>query len=159
VDAGARPAAPEMAAVAADVRASERANLVERTALKPTRLRTVGIVGGGTAGYLTALALRKQRPELDITLIESSKVKIIGVGEATTALLPHFLHKTLGLDVVEFFREVQPTWKLGIRFEWGLPGDYYFNSPFQFGRLLESLAHESDINRNCAGSRMMSENR
>jgi len=122
------------------------------------RIKTVGIVGGGTAGYLTALALRAARPELEVTLIESSKIPVIGVGEATTARLNTFLHGDLGLDIEDFYARVQPTWKLGIRFEWGLPGAYYYNSPFQFGKLLESLVYDRDINENCLASFMMSAN-
>jgi tryptophan halogenase len=135
------------------------ANLEDRRGGRQgTGLRTVGIIGGGTAGYLTALALRAARPELDVTLIESSKIPVIGVGEATTALLSAFLHGDLGLDIVDFYARVQPTWKLGIRFEWGLPGAHYYNSPFQFGKLLESLVFNGDINDNCLASRLMSDN-
>jgi tryptophan halogenase len=143
----------------ADVIAARATNLRERGE-RPlsTTLRRVGIVGGGTAGYLTALALRAKLPELEVTLIESSTIPIIGVGEATTALLNHFLHAYLGLDILDFYARVEPTWKLGIRFEWGLPGDYFYNSPFQFGKLLESLVYEGDINKNCLGSRLMTAN-
>ena len=93
-------------------------------------IRSIGIIGGGTAGYLTALAMKKLRPELSVTLIESDHIPIIGVGEATTPILLKFLHEELNFDVTEFYKEVQPTHKLGIRFEWGLPGNYHFNFPF-----------------------------
>jgi len=147
-------------ALRADIVLGRLANLVPRAAgPRPTALRTVGIVGGGTAGYLTALALRRKLPMLDVTVVESSKIPIIGVGEATTALLVHFLHSYLGLDVVDFYERVRPTWKLGIRFEWGPPGDYYYNSPFQFGRILEALAYDGDINRSCLASCLMSSDR
>jgi len=85
----------------------------------PAKPATVGIVGGGTAGHLAALALRRVHPEIAVTLIESPDVPVIGVGEATTPLLPQFLHADLGLDVHRLFREVRPTLKLGIRFGWG----------------------------------------
>jgi len=62
----------------------------------PAKPATVGIVGGGTAGHLTALALRRVHPEIAVTLIESPDVPVIGVGEATTPLLPQFLHADLG---------------------------------------------------------------
>jgi len=105
--------------------------------------RTIGIMGGGTAGYLTALTLKAGRPELDVTVIESSRIPIIGVGEATTSEIVPYLHRILGFDVHEFYQEVQPTWKLGIRFVWGLPGDYSFNFPFDLPRPLESLVYEA----------------
>ena len=100
-------------------------------------VRSVGIVGGGTAGYLAALALRKKVPGLTVTLIESPDIPVIGVGEATTPLLPQFLHVDLGLDVHTLFAEVRPTFKLGIRFLWGAPGDGDFNYPFGPVHLLE----------------------
>ena len=104
-------------------------------------VRSVGIVGGGTAGYLAALALRKKVPGLAVTLIESPDLPIIGVGEATTPLLPQFLHVDLGLDVHTLFAEVRPTFKLGIRFLWGAPGDGDFNYPFGPVHLLEPAVY------------------
>jgi len=93
------------------------------------------VVGGGTAGYLTALALRRRLPHLEVTVIESSKIPVIGVGEATTPELVRFLHNDefLGLDMVDFYARVAPTWKLGIQFFWGTPGPGYFNSPSSAG--------------------------
>jgi tryptophan halogenase len=95
-------------------------------------VRSVGILGGGTAGWFTALALRKQLPWLEVTLIESKRIPIIGVGEASVPSLVPFLHHYLDLDVHELTRAVQPTWKQGIRFEWGLPGEYAFQAPFDW---------------------------
>jgi len=106
-----------------------------------TLVRRVGILGGGTAGYLAALALRRKVPGLAVTLIESPDVPIIGVGEATTPLMPQFLHVDLGLDVHTLFAEVLPTFKLGIRFLWGAPGDGDFNYPFGPLHLLEPLVY------------------
>lgn len=109
----------------------------------------VGILGGGTAGYLTALALRRKVPGVAVTLIESSGIPVIGVGEATTPLMPQFLHADLGLDIHELFREVRPTFKLGIRFLWGRPGDGDFNYPFGPVHALEPFVYEGDI-RSCS---------
>jgi tryptophan halogenase len=64
----------------------------------PHAIRRVGVLGGGTAGYLAALALRAKRPWLDVTLVESSRIPVIGVGEATTPPLTAFLHHYLGID-------------------------------------------------------------
>src|SRR5690606_5218144 len=47
-----------------------------------------------------------------------------------TLAVPRFLHELLRLDRKQFFTEVRPSWKLGIRYEWGLPGDYHFNYTF-----------------------------
>ena len=106
---------------------------------------SVGILGGGTAGYLTALALRRKVPGVAVTLIESPDVPIIGVGEATTPLMPQFLHVDLGLDIHRLFREVQPTFKLGIRFLWGLPETGDFHYPFGPVRFLEPVVYGGDI--------------
>ena len=126
---------------------------------KVTGLRTVVVVGGGTAGYFAALALKRGLVDVDVTLVESSKIPIIGVGEATTTLMPPFLHLQLGLDIVELYREVRPTWKLGIKFEWGLPGDYYFNYPFGNGNPVEAYAHDGHVNNQSLCSLLMSADR
>ncbi len=115
---------------------------------------SIGILGGGTAGYLAALALRRKVPGLAVTLIESSGLPIIGVGEATTPLMPQFLHVDLGLDIHELFREVRPTLKLGIRFLWGRPGDGDFNYPFGPVHALEPFVYEGDI-RSCSLQSML----
>lgn len=103
---------------------------------------SVGIVGGGTAGHLAALALAR-RGDLRVTLIESSAVPVIGVGEATTPLLPQFLHADLDLPIHDLFAHVRPTLKLGIRFDWGRPG-FAFNYPFGPSRLLEPAVYDGD---------------
>jgi len=121
--------------------------------------RSVGILGGGTAGYLTALALRTRRPELSVTLIESSKIPIIGVGEATTPRLLDFLHARSGLDIVDFYRRVLPTWKLGIQFFWGLPGEYTFNGAFQFASLLEPMVYRGNMDTYSLGCALMERDR
>lgn len=122
-------------------------------------VRSVGILGGGTAGYLTALALRRRLPHLAVTLVESSAVPIIGVGEATTPLMPQFLHVDLGLDAHELFREVRPTLKLGIRFLWGPPDGGHFNYPFGRQRTLEAFVHDGHIRDGSLRSMMMTGDR
>src|SRR5581483_1963148 len=122
-------------------------------------VRRVVVAGGGTAGYFAALALKRQLPALDVTLVESSKIPIIGVGEATTTLMPPFLHQQLGIDIVDLYREVRPTWKLGINFEWGLPGDYRFAYTFGDTSLLEAFAHDGTIENQSLVAMMMAADR
>ncbi len=115
----------------------------------PGGVRTVGILGGGTAGWFTALALRAQLPWLEVTVIETPSIPIIGVGEASVPSLVAFLHHYLKLDVLEFTREVQPTWKQGIRFEWGQPGNHAFQAPFDWEvngvGMLGAMAETGDV--------------
>lgn len=91
-----------------------------------SRLNNVLVLGGGTAGFLAALTLRRRLPETRIRVLQSSKLGIIGVGEGSLRQLPGFLHGYLGIDPERFIREVRPTWKLGIRFKWGARGDFNY---------------------------------
>jgi tryptophan halogenase len=126
--------------------------------LPPGFPRTVGVIGGGTAGYFAALAIKRRFPELPVTLVESSAVPIIGVGEATTTLMPPFLHLELGLDIVELFEDLKPTFKLGIKFIWGPPGDDHFTYPFGDAWPIESFALEGSLRRQALGSMLMDGN-
>lgn len=126
------------------------------SAPSPARLSSVCVLGGGTAGYFAALALKRRFPGLRVALIESSSIPIIGVGEATTTLMPPFLHKTLGIDVVELYRDVRPTWKLGIKFDWGPPdASYFFAYPFGPADPIDAHAHDGDIRTQSLTSLLM----
>jgi tryptophan halogenase len=94
------------------------------------RIQKVVVVGGGSAGFLSAVALRRLVPEVSVTLVHSPNVPVIGVGESTTSYLPSFLHDTLGLDRREFYAEVRPSWKMGVHFNWGAKQDSHFNYSF-----------------------------
>ena len=96
----------------------------------PTEIKTVTVVGAGSAGLLSAMTLKRAFPGLSVTIVYSPDVPVIGVGESTTALFPPYLHSSLGIDFGEFFREVDASWKLGVRFDWGDPNDTHFNYPF-----------------------------
>ncbi len=82
-------------------------------------IRSVVVLGGGTAGLLCAIALRQQLPHLDVTVVRSTKMGVIGVGEGTIVSVVHFLHNFLGIDSKAFHAEVEPSIKLGIRYLWG----------------------------------------
>lgn len=125
----------------------------------PRKIGTIGVLGGGTAGYFAALAIKARFPDRQVTVVESSAVPIIGVGEATTTLMPPFLHAQLGLDAVEMFREVRPTFKMGIKFEWGLPGDYFFTYPFGDADPIEAHAYDADLRSQSLVSMLMAGDR
>jgi tryptophan halogenase len=92
-------------------------------------IKRVVIAGGGTAGWTAAAALSQQLgPLLDITLVESDEIGIVGVGEATIPTIRTF-HALLGLDEREFMRATQATFKLGIGFDdWARVGDRYIHA-------------------------------
>ncbi|HEX8795352.1 MAG TPA: tryptophan halogenase family protein [Polyangiaceae bacterium] len=119
----------------------------------------MGVIGGGTAGYFAALALVRAFPGLRVTLVESSAVPIIGVGEATTTLMPPFLHQQLGLDIVELFRAVRPTFKLGIKFEWGPREPPWFAFPFGDAWPVDAFVHDGDLRRQSLTSVLMRDDR
>lgn len=91
------------------------------------------IVGGGTAGWMTALIMANtwQRQPLDITLMESPAVGTIGVGEGSTPALKTFF-ETLGIADSEWMPECNATYKCGIRFDnWSTkPGFESYFHPF-----------------------------
>jgi len=85
------------------------------------------VVGGGTAGWLTALYIQNFYPDVSITVIESSEIGIIGAGEGTT---PHFTRamEELGIKTNDIVKHADATVKNGIKFtNWNGDGDYYYH--------------------------------
>ncbi|HEY7888923.1 MAG TPA: tryptophan halogenase family protein [Steroidobacteraceae bacterium] len=94
-------------------------------------IRSVAIIGGGTAGWMAATTLSRFFPRLrgGIRLIESADIGTVGVGEATIPPIIEYI-RTLGFDENEVARRTQATFKLGIVFnDWTRPGHSYIH-PF-----------------------------
>ncbi len=92
--------------------------------------KSVVIVGGGTAGWMTAAYLKKAAPSINVTLIESATIRSVGVGEATFSTIKLFFD-FLGLDEQDWMPSCNATYKLGIKFaNWRADGAHFYH-PFQ----------------------------
>ena len=96
------------------------------------RLKSIVIVGGGTAGWMAAAALVDRfgtNRHTRITLVESPEIGTVGVGEATVPHIRDFL-KQLKINEVDFVKRTSGTFKLAIGFEgWAGEGSRFFH-PF-----------------------------
>src|SRR5437660_4222984 len=132
------------------------------------------VIGGGSAGFLAAISLKTKLPALDVRVVRSKDMGVIGVGEATTFAFPNYLHGRLRIEPGEFHRNAQPTWKLGIRFlNWGprrhfdytfrpqvtsrwqnlsKPNGYYCFDDFEYADVFPALmSHDKAFLRNPRG--------
>jgi tryptophan halogenase len=88
-------------------------------------LKKISVVGGGTAGFVSALILKTRFPHLDINIIRSKKIGIIGVGEGSTEHWNEFM-QYIGVPFQTIIKECDATFKCGIMFKgWG---DDYMHS-------------------------------
>ncbi|MGQ3054999.1 MAG: tryptophan halogenase family protein [Roseateles sp.] len=97
------------------------------------------VVGGGSAGWMTAAALvTGLKGRATVEVVESEDIGIIGVGEATFPSIRNY-NQLLGIDEAEFLRATNGSYKLGIRFcDWLEVGRDYFHTFGHFGNLFGS---------------------
>ncbi len=113
------------------------------------RIDNITIVGGGTAGWMTAIILStflngtRGKPPVKVTLIESPKVPTIGVGEATVRGIV-MLFRQLGLSESEFFKRCNASFKLAVRFtDWSRRPDgqpISFHHPFNYPKPADGIS-------------------
>ena len=111
-------------------------------------LEHIVIVGGGTAGWMAAASLSVYLKQTDtkITVIESSAIGTIGVGEATIPNIVAF-NRNLGIDEIEFIKATNATFKLGIEFEqWSVNCDRFFHPFADYGTTIDHVEFHQYIN-------------
>lgn len=98
-------------------------------------IRSVCIVGGGSAGWLSAALIAARHPRdadgggLEVTLVESKRIGIVGVGEGTWPTMRHTLKK-VGVSETDFIRACNASFKQGAKFaRWrtGAVDDFYYH--------------------------------
>jgi tryptophan halogenase len=99
------------------------------------QIKNIVIVGGGTAGWMTSSLLAKVLGKtLNITLVESDNIGIVGVGEATIPPIVNF-NSAIGIDEKEFLKATKGTIKLGIDFKnWNDTNESYMHAFGNIGK-------------------------
>src|SRR6476646_10772610 len=98
-------------------------------------VKRIVVVGGGTAGWMTAVALVTGLRGRTVEVVESEEIGIVGVGEATFPSIREY-NRLVGIDEAEFLRATNGTYKLGIQFcDWRVKGESYFHTFGNFGEL------------------------
>jgi glycine/D-amino acid oxidase-like deaminating enzyme len=102
-------------------------------------IREIVVLGGGTAGWMTATYLHTAFGDrVSITVVESGRVATIGVGEATFSTIRHFFDY-LGLVEPDWMPACNATYKLAIKFKnWRTP-EHYFYHPFERLRVTDGF--------------------
>lgn len=114
--------------------------------MKPKK---IVVLGAGTSGWITASAIKKNNPDVDVLIVYDSRMPTIGVGETLTFSMPYFMKQVLGLQDEEWMDKVKATYKTGITMKsWTDPKEDYqsghivdFPSQFLFKGAFENIAY------------------
>jgi tryptophan halogenase len=107
------------------------------------KISSIAVLGAGSAGLMAALTLKRKLPLLDVRVIRSQDIGIIGVGEGTTVVFPRHFFEYLKMKPKDFYAEAEPTWKMGIRFLWGPRKVFYYTFSFEFEKRLPELTRNN----------------
>jgi len=110
-------------------------------------IQRIVILGGGSAGWMSAAALTTGLRGVSIELVESDEIGIVGVGEATFPSIRAF-NQILGIDESRFLAATRGSYKLGIQFcDWRARGEHYFHTFGDFGQLDGPMALWGQVRR------------
>ncbi|GGD52756.1 tryptophan halogenase family protein [Lacimicrobium alkaliphilum] len=134
-------------------------------------IQNLVVVGGGTAGWMAATSLKNCFPQLNVTVIESSEIGTIGVGEATIPTIRRF-YAQLGFTDEQVIKATQGTCKLGIQFNgWRDPKSSFIHPFGSYGEALNGvpfhhywLKHQlcesaGDLEQYCVAVQLAKQNR
>lgn len=111
--------------------------------------KNIVVVGGGSAGWLTALTAKHKYPKLNVIVVESKDIGILGAGEGSTPYLPAFL-ESINISFEDLVRNCDATIKNGIKFtNWNGQDDFYYHG---FG------STDSSLGTDILSSRLLSTN-
>jgi tryptophan 7-halogenase len=96
------------------------------------KISSVVVLGAGSAGFIAALTIKRKLPHVSVRVVRSPNIPIIGVGEATTVVLPRHFFEYLKMKPRDFYLEAKPTWKMGIRFLWGPRKEFVYTFSYEF---------------------------